>query len=108
MIVSCYTAGDSALSRVHTHNAGVGAESLALTDGPATDYPSVESVRADWWVQKRTHVAQLAGLGIGQCSSTVEHSTHNGEVAGSAPATGIAVLSAKSIVTLALASQGAR
>ena len=70
MIVSCYTAGDSALSRVRTHNAGVAGSSPA---------PAME-------------LDDFRGTG----------GARNG------PNGPRFSLSAKSIVTLALASQGAR
>jgi hypothetical protein len=75
--------------RSGTHNAGVLAETLAGSDGTPTHCEPSASEGAEKRVQIGTQTARLAGPSEGQRSSAVEHPTHNGKVAGAAPAAGI-------------------
>lgn len=90
MIASRDTAERYGQHRIGTHNAVVSAETSALTGGTATDYVSASPDGTGERVQKWVQRAELAGPGEGQRSSAVEHPTHNGKVAGAAPAAGIA------------------
>lgn len=89
MLVSDDTARRYTQHRIGTHNAVVSAESSALTGGTATDYVSASPDGSGERVQIGTQRAELAGPREGQRSSAVEHPTHNGKVAGAAPAAGM-------------------